>query len=740
MNLLSRLRNFFRMKDTRNNLWVILIAAVLFQVILVAQHIYTHRLLDNELDHSAESGLRLKAILTKGMLNSAESILHDFEWDIQRNLHNPDSIVNAAYWLVMNHQHVTGSAMCFVPYYYPEKGRLYEPFAGRMGDTVMVSQIAGPHHDYTTMDFYRKGITENRPHWSDPYIDSVRDNSLICTYTIPIHDQEDRMAGIFCLDISLDWLSDTINARHSHPSTFNLLLTEDGKVIVNPPEDHVKFHDVDQVVRLINDSTVYRTPSVSQRTNTISFKSEHDGSTGSIYYANMRGLPHWQVVTVCYDNELFGKLNQMTLNVSLMMIASLLILAYIIRHYRRNALRLHEADIVQERIGSELRVASSIQQSMLTQSSGNNATRDDIDAYGVLHPAREVGGDLYEYFVRDEKLYFCIGDVSGKGVPASLVMAVTLALFRAGADHSSQPSHIMQTINQGGCRNNIRNMFVTLFIGVLDLPTGRLRYCNAGHDAPVLIADGKPQLLDVMPNLPIGVIEDFKYTTQQCQLNPGTALLLYTDGLTEAMNAQHEQYRLQRMLDYLTGNHITSSTQLIESLTADVRQFVDGAEQSDDLTMLAIRYTPHATQDVLRERLTLSNDVSQVKQLNAFVDSVTGKLGLDTTLCGQMRLAVEEAVVNVMEYAYPAGTKGDIEVTALSDGHDLRFVITDSGKPFNPTEKERADTTLSVDERPIGGLGILLVREMMDSINYERIDGKNVLSLRKILPETFKTQ
>ena len=732
MSFLDRLRNLFHKKDARSNLWVILIAAVLFQVILAGQHLYTHRLFENELERSAESELRLKAILTKGMLNSAEAILQDFEWDIMRNLHNPDSIGNAAYWLIKNHEHLTGSAMCFVPYYYPEKGRLYEPFAGRMGDTVVVKQIAGPHHDYTQMDFYRTGISENRPHWSDPYADSIRDNSLICTYTSPIHDSE-RLAGIFCLDVSLDWLSDTLNARQSHPSSFYLLLTEDGKVIVDPPDNHIKFHDVDQVVRLINDSTVHRSPSATGRTNTIDFDSDYDGSTGYICYANMIGQPHWQMVIVNYDDEVFNKLNQMTLNVLLLMMVSLLILAYIIRHYRHNAQRLHDTDIVQERIGSELRVASSIQQSMLPQSSDDTTSRNDVDAHGALHPAREVGGDLYEYFVRDEKLYFCIGDVSGKGVPASLVMAVTLALFRAGAGRLSQPSHIMQTINEIGCRNNNRNMFATLFIGVLDLPTGRLRYCNAGHDVPVLVTNGKTQLLDVFPNLPVGVFDDFKYSTQQCQLAPGTTLLLYTDGLTEAMNAQHEQYRQQRMLDYLMRTDIKSSEQLIDGLMADVQQFVDGAEQSDDLTLLAIRYTPHATENVLHEQLVVANDVKQVKQLNAFVDSVTEQLNLDTALQHQMRLAVEEAVVNVMEYAYPAGTVGNIEVEALSDSHDLRFVITDSGKPFNPTETERADTTLSVEERPIGGLGILLVREMMDSINYERMDDKNVLTLRKTI-------
>lgn len=163
----------------------------------------------------------------------------------------------------------------------------------------------------------------------------------------------------------------------------------------------------------------------------------------------------------------------------------------------------------------------------------------------------------------------------------------------------------------------------------------------------------------------------------------------------------------------------------------EVVKFCRGAEQSDDLTMLAIRYEKVSREMVLEESLLLQNDVKQVKTLNAFVQQVTGRLGIEAKIAKEIKLAVEEAVVNVMDYAYPIGQTGDIDVQAMSDGQWLKFVITDSGVAFDPTEKEKADTTLSAEDRPIGGMGILLVRELMDSINYERTDGKNVLSLKK---------
>jgi sigma-B regulation protein RsbU (phosphoserine phosphatase) len=355
------------------------------------------------------------------------------------------------------------------------------------------------------------------------------------------------------------------------------------------------------------------------------------------------------------------------------------------------------------------------------------------DVSGRLVAAREVGGDLYDYFVRDEKLYFCIGDVSGKSVPSALVMAVTQALFHACTQHVSQPAQIMNTINVSLSRNNERNMFVTFFIGVLDLPTGRLRCCNAGHNPPVIIDNGAT-MMQVKPNLPLGVMDGFKYEAQELQLQAGTTLFMYTDGITEALDTERQLFGERRMLDALeqcVANGQTKSQQIVNHITREVHQFTQGTEQSDDITLLAIGYTPQQYSDVLNESITLDNDVKQIPELNEFVASVTAKLSMEPTASQQVKLAVEEAVVNVMEYAYPHGAKGKVEVNARSDGKCLKVIIADRGIPFDPTARAKADTTLSVEERPIGGLGIFLVRQMMDTINYEHFDGKNILTLSK---------
>jgi sigma-B regulation protein RsbU (phosphoserine phosphatase) len=386
-------------------------------------------------------------------------------------------------------------------------------------------------------------------------------------------------------------------------------------------------------------------------------------------------------------------------------------------------------------IESELKVASDIQMSMLPKIFPAYPDRDDIDIFGQLTPAKAVGGDLFDFFIRDEKLFFCIGDVSGKGVPAALVMAVTRAQFRTVSAHESQPERIITRLNDTMSEGNDSNMFVTLFVGVLDLPTGRLRYCNAGHDSPLLIGSGIG-MLPCDSNLPVGVMGDWKFTMQETQIDPGTTIFLYTDGLTEAENIDHAQFTDERILkvaDTSLSTNDHNPHRLVENMTNAVRDFVNGAEQSDDLTMLAIQYTKQQLDVRYQRSITLTNDIQQVPQLAEFIDDVCEAMGFDELTTMQMNLAIEEAVVNVMNYAYPEGTTGSVNIEVQANDARLKFVISDSGKHFDPTSVAEADTTLSAEDRSIGGLGIYLVRQLMDSVNYERIGGFNVLTLRKKL-------
>lgn len=246
-------------------------------------------------------------------------------------------------------------------------------------------------------------------------------------------------------------------------------------------------------------------------------------------------------------------------------------------------------------IENELKIAHDIQMSMLPKTFPPYPERSDIDIYGTLIPAKAVGGDLFDFHIRDEMLFFCIGDVSGKGVPASLVMAVARSLFRNVSAYVSSPELIVTAISQALAEGNESNMFVTLFVGVLNLSTGHLSYCNAGHNAPLIIDKNGCQMLPCDANIPGGVMSEWTFSKQEMMLEPQTTIFLYTDGLSEAEDMFHDQFQMERVykvFEDLLAGHITQAETVVQKMSDAVHFFVGGAEQNDDLTLLAIRYLP----------------------------------------------------------------------------------------------------------------------------------------------------
>lgn len=726
---MNKLKEFILSLRKRKALLVIIMATLLLELLSAAQYYSTHRLMEVELEKYAEMELTTKAIITKGIVSDCERNLKSHIMEVKYNLANSDSMFNITAQIAKYSPNLRGCGISFIPGYYRDKGELFEPYALRTDTGVVRLQVAGEKFDYTTDGFYKDIMEKKDNSWVGPYDDIYLEMRLV-SYAVPIYEFTGDTVAVFGIDIDTRSLGDTLNYRHIYPSSFDFLLTEEGEPIAGPKEPKLQ-EEAKYIISLINDSTVVRQKSRSQRSTVIHF--DMDKRDGTVFYANMKGIPHWQIAVVCYDDEVYGSLLKLRFRLLLLSLLAFGILLYVIRRFAQGERELKQKTLEQERTNGELRIANNIQQALLPSEESLLANTSDVQVEGRLIPAKEVGGDLYNAFVRDGKLFFCIGDVSGKGIPSALIMAITQALFRNVASRESNPAHIMKRLNETACRNNKANIFVTLFIGVLDLPTGHLRYCNAGHELPILVDQGST--LEAKPNLPVGLFEDFDYEMQEMVMQPGSALFLYTDGLTEARNANGKLFGRDRVVQMIESCGSTDPKQLVETAIEHWHQFIGTTEQSDDLTLLALSYTPSQEQSIMGDGITLKNDVKEVEALGFFVKQVAEQLSLDKSLTGKLRLAVEEAVVNVMEYAYPKGTTGEVNIRATSNGNMLRFIISDTGISFNPTEVTAADTTLSAEERPIGGLGILLVRELMDSINYERIDGKNVLTLSKKIRE-----
>ena len=695
-----------RKKNWMSRVGIVVIAALLVEIISIIQYERVRNMMVKEVDVRSRVVLGSMASEIAHVLELTEATMKENVRDVRRSMADPDSVFQSMVYLIDDNPHVVGGCLAFEPYYYPSKGRLYEPFASKdKAGNISVSQIGGPDHDYTLNEEYIWVVEHQTPSWTDPYTYGS-DSLSLATYSVPIKDSKGKVVAVCGLDIDLSWLGDTLNVHQPYPSSFGLLLTKEGRLVAGPSESRTSRADVEQAVAVLNgvlpESAV---PGISIR------KTE------------LKKDPYWQVVEVSRNDEIYARMRKMRMQEWILILLGLGILAFMINRYARNERNLREASEEQARMGGELTVARRIQREMLPKSF-------PPFVYGTLDPAREVGGDVFDFFIRDGKLFFCIGDVSGKGVPSAMLMSVAHSLFRMVAQKEARPSKILRKLNHELCRGNDSSMFMTFFVGSLDLYSGVLNFGNAGHDKPFVLTEGI-EPLQTKPNLPLGVFPDTHFEEQTCVLAPGTILLLYTDGLTEAKDVEHKAFGRDGVMEVLRGyvaSGDASLENLINSLSEAAHGFEGEAPQSDDLTMLAIRFYP---EDTIRKRIELTNEESEIVRLGDFVKEFFDKLEIDRKAASGLRLALEEAVVNVIKYAYPPEEKGRILVYADSNRKEVRFTVVDSGIPFDPTSVLEADTTLDASSRPIGGLGVLLSRRLTDSISYSRRDGQNVLSLTK---------
>ena len=581
---IDRIRNFFRERKG-SRLVLILLAALVLELVSIVQYYYTRNLLRKEEARITRVELTMNTDAILHTLEDAEMTMRENAWNVTRSLATPDSLFGAALRMIGGNPLVAGSCIAVVPDYYPEKGRLFEPYAHKVGGLPRVEQIAGPDHDYTQGPDFARALREDVDFWGDPYEYGEDPVLQLTTYTYPVRDRDGRLAAVCGLDIDLTWLSDTLNADQYYPSSFGFMLTESGRLVAGPREERVSPETVAFAAALMTDSTSVREVRGHYRINCIEFRDPVTGKKAQVDYKPLPREPHWVVAQVSYHEEVFAPVKRMMWRILLLGLAGLALLVFIIDRFARNGKRLYEADLKQAAIGSELRIARQIQERMLPAPLPD---REGLVVQGSLTPAKEVGGDLYDYSVRDGKLFFCIGDVSGKGVPAAIVMSVVLFLFRSIADREDDPARIIGELNREVCRRNESGMFVTFFLGVLDLSTGYLRYCNAGHDHPILVRDTAEEL-PAIANMPVGAFGDFAYQAQETAVAPGTILFLYTDGVTEAKNTLREQFGRKRLTGILSD--VVREPEALEDAVLDgIRTFAGEAAQSDDITMLAIRY------------------------------------------------------------------------------------------------------------------------------------------------------
>lgn len=779
--------SMFKSFANKISVYVILLTAALFLITAITVNRYSYRYVRSEAITNAFSQLKALNMEMEGTLSSISTAMNNIapraEW-LALNSSDTTEFMSLLRDVLANTPQLTDIVISLKPYFYRDH-HTFSAYAFKGDDSIHTYMINRDNYDYTYYDWYVIPRCTGNSYWTDPYIDKVWGNLSMCSYSVPLKDREDRFIGVLCAGIETAWFTDMIDSIRMYDNSYNFLIGKTAGYIVHPDPEFIINETIFTHALLKGDSTLANIGRRMISGETGMEEIDISGEHSMVFFTPIRSNG-WSIATVCPKSDIFAEVYRLSRAMAFIALISIILMVLIIRMTIYRATRpltllaesadriaegnfsvplpdfsgddevgrlgrsfstmqtslssymerLRRTTAAKERIESELSIAREIQMGMVPKTFPPYPERDDIDIYAILNPAKEIGGDLYDFFIKDNMLFFAIGDVSGKGVPASLLMAVTRSHFRSVASTLKAPSAIIESMNKALSGTNDSNMFVTFFTGILDLDTGKVEYSNAGHNPPMILGpSGQVTRLNPDPNLPIGFFPDYKYTEGTFLLEPGSALILYTDGLTEAENKEHELYGEGRLTASVAAQKDKDAAATIAGLYSDVECHVNGAAQSDDLTILAIKYIGNNSMNSKDTRiLSLDNQVSELTKLSAFVEQTCGEAGVDQTLTMSINLALEEAVSNVIFYAFPKGETGHrITVKFTLRGNELRYTIFDRGIPFNPLARADTDITLSAEDRSIGGLGIFLVKQIMDRVEYERKGAENILKLTKII-------
>ncbi len=546
--------------------------------------------------------------------------------------------------VVDNHNDIYGSCIAFAPYMFSKNTKLFAPYACKYDGTAKYMDLS-KSYDYQTWEWYSDPCKLNKPVWTEPYFDEGAGNIIMSTFSVPFYygDKSIRakLRGISTVDISLEWLKNYVSSIKSYGKGYAFLISKTGKIISFPDSEYIMKWTIQEMAENMKDREL---ASIGQsmlegKTGFVKYYSNITNSTGWFYYTPL-DVNDWSLGIFYPENEFLAGIRKDAGNIIIFSIIGLLLLFIIIIivtsritqplrllvnatdkmssgeftgpvevlknndeigklsksfEFMRLSLieyidNLKKTTSAKEKIESELNVARKIQMSIIPRTFPAFPHYEEFEIFAIIKPAKAVGGDMYDFFLLDDnKLCFVIGDVSGKGVPAALFMAVTRTLLRAKAHKDISPGEILSTMNIELCIDNELAMFVTMFLCILNIKTGELSFSNAGHNKPFIIRDGSIDKIDKIHGPPLGVLEG-SYDTDVMNLNFNDKIVLYTDGITEALGKNNEEFRELRLLDILYSERNTSSRETVSKIVEKVSIFTNGIDQSDDITVEVLQY------------------------------------------------------------------------------------------------------------------------------------------------------
>ena len=619
---------------------ITLIMIIFCGVMALFYKVSREKIVKSSIRHSADMLANMSQQIDAQLQSVAHSI-NNTAWVADANINHTDSIKSLLRHNIQNNPLIIGGSVAYEPDTINGREHLKMIYSSVVDSTVTFSELGDANYYYPKMDWYRIPKKIRHGYWSEPYFDEGAGNVIMVTYSLPLINAAGKVYAIYTADISLLKFTDLVEKIQPFPDSYSFMLSRKGYYITHWKKERILHETIFSRAKLDSNPDYARIGRAMLKGKSGSYMFDNDSNLSYAIYAPVSNIG-WSVCNVGKQDVLLADLNATTRTIVLIFLAGAFFLflcaAFIIKRlmkplegfassakeiahgnfnaqlpnihsedefkalqdsfvYMQQSLTTYIAELKQstaskERIESELNIAHQIQMGMLPRIFPPFPEREDVELYATLKPAKEVGGDLYDFFILDEKLYFVIGDVSGKGVPASLFMAVTRTLFRNISRSTLSSAEIIRQMNEAIAEQNDSNMFVTLFVGVLDLQSGVLDYCNAGHNPPVLITpDGTAAMLNSKTSqLAVGIFNDYVYNDEFITLKSNTELFCYTDGVVEAENAKEELYEDDNLLKALSTCQEKDVRHLTENVLASVAEHVAGAEQSDDLTILVIKY------------------------------------------------------------------------------------------------------------------------------------------------------
>ena len=621
-------------------MWVVMFAAVIFIAALGFLFYQSREAVRQEAIHRATTILDRTSLQVEGILNRVEVASNMTAWLVQQHPGEADSMFVYSAGMLRNNPEFYSCSIAFEPYHFKEYGRYFSAYSKYEGDSIRTLQGGSENYQYFFMDWYLMPTLLGHACWTDPYMDldaPTNTYEMVTTYCQAIQNKQGAVIGVINTSLSINWLSQTISAVKPYPNSYSIMIGRGGTYFVHPDTTKITRQTIFTQTMLEPDTALTALGHAMQRGEEGMHRMVIDGKDSYVFYKPL-GKTGCSMAIVCPESDIFGGFNRLRHTVMGIVCVGLLVMLCVfinvitrelkpLRRLAREAETIasgqfdaelpnfertdeigqlsHSFGNMQQSlvkyidelklttaqkasIESELNVASNIQMSMLPSVFPN---REGLDMHASMTPAKEVGGDLYGYLLKGDSLYFCVGDVSGKGVPASLFMAQVTRLFRTLANQQMAPADICTHMNEAlSGDENSTNMFVTMFVGMVNLQSGHLKFCNAGHNPPV-IGGGEHhgEFLQMLPNFPIGVLPGLEFQGEEIDTIKGRALFLYTDGLNEAENREHEQFGDDQLLSILRNTHFESAQQVVDTLYNEVQRHRDGADPNDDLTMMCLR-------------------------------------------------------------------------------------------------------------------------------------------------------